>query len=158
MDALLNRIVLLCKGDTKKAKTLVANAQARNPGNSALWYLQKVIQELEQQQAEYFRNRRLPTAPATPKPDQPIKVPSEQVNWSQAEQQLKQRLRQPARVAKANPAQSVSSKVQNHLFTLVNGEMRTADRLLEHTRKTNPFQTEQWVWEKVIFDLERDRH
>ncbi|MBW4471023.1 MAG: hypothetical protein KME45_11560 [Stenomitos rutilans HA7619-LM2] len=150
MDALLNRIVQLCKGDKKKANHLIETAQAKHPGNIALWYLQKVISELEQQQAEYYRKRRLPTA-------QPPQTTSSQVNWSQAEQQLKQRLHKTSTVAKAKPTQPVSSKVQSQLFTLVNGEMETAKRLLEHTRQVNPMQTEQWVWEKVIFDLERDR-
>ncbi|MBW4690423.1 MAG: hypothetical protein KME27_01510 [Lyngbya sp. HA4199-MV5] len=60
---------------------------------------------------------------------------------------------------KNSPAakQPVSSKVQNQLLNLVNGDMKAANRLLEHTRKTNPHQPEQWVWEKVIYDLERDR-
>lgn len=60
---------------------------------------------------------------------------------------------------KAPPAakQLVTSKVQNQLLSMVNGDMKTANRLLEHTRKTNPLQSEQWVWEKVIYDLERDR-
>ncbi|MBW4474030.1 MAG: hypothetical protein KME45_27195 [Stenomitos rutilans HA7619-LM2] len=53
--------------------------------------------------------------------------------------------------------QSVTGKVQNQLLTLVNGDMKTANRLLEYTRRKNPLQSEQWIWEKVIHDLKRDR-
>lgn len=53
--------------------------------------------------------------------------------------------------------QPVTSKAQTQLLNLVNGDMQAANRLLEHTRKANPRQSEQWIWEKVIYDLERDR-
>ncbi|GAP99129.1 hypothetical protein NIES2104_56870 [Leptolyngbya sp. NIES-2104] len=35
--------------------------------------------------------------------------------------------------------------------------MKMIDRLLIHTRSRNPDRPEQWIWEKVICDLERDR-
>ena len=57
----------------------------------------------------------------------------------------------------ASQQQAVDSQLQKHLFTLVNGDMKIANRLLEHVRRSNPLQSEQWVWEKVIYDLERDR-
>ncbi len=54
-------------------------------------------------------------------------------------------------------AKAVSSQLQNKLLSLVNGDTKTVQRLLAHTRKTNPLQPETWIWEKAIFDLERDR-
>lgn len=53
---------------------------------------------------------------------------------------------------------TVTREVQNQLLSLVNGETEIADRLLNNTRKLNPHKTEQWIWEKVLYDLERDRH
>ncbi|MBE9177025.1 hypothetical protein IQ268_00350 [Oculatella sp. LEGE 06141] len=53
---------------------------------------------------------------------------------------------------------SVHPQVQNRLFQLLNGDRKTAERLLAHARQHHPGQTEHWYWEKVMFDLERDRH
>ncbi|MBW4474067.1 MAG: hypothetical protein KME45_27385 [Stenomitos rutilans HA7619-LM2] len=60
--------------------------------------------------------------------------------------------------AKIAKKPTVAREVRNQLLSLVNGEAETVDRLLANTRRLNPHKTEQWVWEKVIYDLERDRH
>jgi hypothetical protein len=41
---------------------------------------------------------------------------------------------------------------------LLNGNSRAATRLIRHARLKNPGRSEIWYVEKVIFDLERDRH
>jgi len=41
---------------------------------------------------------------------------------------------------------------------LLNGNSRAATRLVRHARLKNPGRSEIWYLEKVIFDLERDRH
>ncbi|BAU09694.1 unknown protein [Leptolyngbya sp. NIES-3755] len=51
----------------------------------------------------------------------------------------------------------VSSKTQYELHRLAHGDAKMIDRLLIHTRSRNPDRPEQWIWEKVIRDLERDR-
>jgi hypothetical protein len=33
----------------------------------------------------------------------------------------------------------------------------TVDRLIDQARLRNPGEAEQWYWEKVLYDLERDR-
>lgn len=53
--------------------------------------------------------------------------------------------------------QAVPSQLQQKLLQLTNGDRGTATRLVEHNRKTNPLQPETWLWEKAIYDLERDR-
>jgi len=55
------------------------------------------------------------------------------------------------------PRQVVPVPLQEKLLSLTNGDRGTATRLVEHTRKNNPRQPETWLWEKVIYDLERDR-
>lgn len=47
---------------------------------------------------------------------------------------------------------------QRRLIRLLNGDHRTAQRLLNQARLRYPNHDENWYWEKVIFDLERDRH
>ena len=49
------------------------------------------------------------------------------------------------------------SELRHRLFVLVNGNWELAHRLLESVRRNYPGQTEDWYWEKVIYDLERDR-
>jgi hypothetical protein len=124
MDALINRIVVLCNGDKKRAKTYIQGAMAYYPGQTDLWYLQKVISDLEQRQAEAFRQRRQGTA-----------------------QQVKHREIQPA-----------NSQRFNYLLSLLRGDRNAASRLVESTRSNNSGKSEQWILDKVIFDLERDRH
>lgn len=51
----------------------------------------------------------------------------------------------------------VSPKTQNDLYRLVRGDRPTVDRLINHGRARYPDKSEQWIWEKTIADLERDR-
>jgi len=41
-------------------------------------------------------------------------------------------------------------------MTLLNGDAATAQRLFETARLRNPGESDQWCWEKVLWDLERD--
>ncbi|NER37553.1 MAG: hypothetical protein F6J93_26920 [Oscillatoria sp. SIO1A7] len=50
-----------------------------------------------------------------------------------------------------------SAKLKRQLSALVLGDMELADRLLASAREKYPNQSEDWYWEKVIRDLERDR-
>lgn len=47
-------------------------------------------------------------------------------------------------------------ELRRRLFTLVHGNENLADRLLDSVRRKYPNQSEDWYWEKVIYDLERD--
>lgn len=49
------------------------------------------------------------------------------------------------------------AELRQKLFTLVHGNWSLAERLLESARRNNPGRSEDWYWEKVIYDLERDR-
>ena len=55
-------------------------------------------------------------------------------------------------------ASDVSPGLRRRLFALVNGDLDLADRLLNQVRLDNPGRTESWYYEKVIYDLERDRN
>ncbi|NER37554.1 MAG: hypothetical protein F6J93_26925 [Oscillatoria sp. SIO1A7] len=50
-----------------------------------------------------------------------------------------------------------SARLKRQLYNLVLGDMELADRLLASVRERYPNQSEDWYWEKVIRDLERDR-
>ncbi|MBW4658622.1 MAG: hypothetical protein KME15_08105 [Drouetiella hepatica Uher 2000/2452] len=63
------------------------------------------------------------------------------------------RSRQPRspRLGSASPAS------RRRLLRLVNGNEKTAIRLVSNLKETHPERSEQWCWEKAIYDLERDR-
>ncbi|MBW4683275.1 MAG: tetratricopeptide repeat protein [Microcoleus vaginatus WJT46-NPBG5] len=78
---------------------------------------------------------------------------------------------QPAKTSSASPNSTTSPKnadrenqrslpnlkLERKLINLLNGNRSAAERLIEQTRQKNPGKSENWYWEKVIYDLERDR-
>ncbi len=60
-----------------------------------------------------------------------------------------------------NQQQNYSSQpreeLRRKLCPLVHGDWSLAERLLESVKKKNPGHSEDWYWEKVIYDLERDQ-
>jgi hypothetical protein len=59
-----------------------------------------------------------------------------------------------------NESQNYSSQpkaeLRRKLYPLVHGDWNLAERLLDAVRMSNPGHSEDWYWEKVIYDLERD--
>ena len=51
----------------------------------------------------------------------------------------------------------VDGRTRKELMRLVNGNRDVAARLVERIRLQNPGRSEQWCWEKAIYDLQRDR-
>jgi hypothetical protein len=49
-------------------------------------------------------------------------------------------------------------ELRQRLFILVKGDWGLAERLLAQVKFDYPNRLEDWYWEKVIYDLERDRH
>jgi hypothetical protein len=56
------------------------------------------------------------------------------------------------------PSRSVRGQTQRQLLRLVGGNQAVAERLVEQVQLRNPSQSEQWCWEKAIYDIHRDRH
>jgi len=54
-------------------------------------------------------------------------------------------------------ARGVSRSTRNQLLRLVGGNTAVAQRLVSDVSDRNPTRTEQWCWEKAIYDIERDR-
>lgn len=50
-----------------------------------------------------------------------------------------------------------SAKFQYQLFAMVQGDWQVAKGLLSQVKSINPGHSEDWYWQKVIRDLERDR-
>ncbi|NJM97823.1 MAG: hypothetical protein HC800_12295 [Phormidesmis sp. RL_2_1] len=51
----------------------------------------------------------------------------------------------------------VSGRTRKKLLALVGGNAAVAQRLVRDVSSRNPGRTEQWCWEKAIYDIERDR-
>ncbi|XGV94634.1 MAG: hypothetical protein ACAF41_18010 [Leptolyngbya sp. BL-A-14] len=51
----------------------------------------------------------------------------------------------------------VSGRVKRELYALLNGDQAAAQRLVQQAQLRYSDRSEQWCWEKVIFDLKRDR-
>lgn len=51
----------------------------------------------------------------------------------------------------------VAPQTRQKLLKLLGNHQPTVDRLVEQARWKNPGESEQWYWEKVLYDLERDR-
>lgn len=51
----------------------------------------------------------------------------------------------------------VSRSTRKQLMRLVGGNAAVAQRLVKDVQVRNPGRTEQWCWEKAIYDIERDR-
>ena len=51
----------------------------------------------------------------------------------------------------------VARSTRRQLLGLVGGNATVAERLVSDVQARNPGRTEQWCWEKAIYDVERDR-
>ncbi|MBD2256072.1 hypothetical protein [Pseudanabaena sp. FACHB-2040] len=75
--------------------------------------------------------------------------------WRQRKQSKRIRSKVPTFAGKANA--SVQSGTRRQLLRLVGGSGSTAERLLSQLRQRYPGESEQWYWEKAIYDIRRDR-
>ena len=51
----------------------------------------------------------------------------------------------------------VNRSTRQRLLRLTGGNRSVADRLVDRVRSQHPERSEQWWWEKAIYDIERDR-
>ena len=57
-----------------------------------------------------------------------------------------------------NPQEVPSEELKQRLYSLVGGNKEIAERLIISEREKNPGYPEKWYWEKIVYDLERDRN
>jgi len=63
----------------------------------------------------------------------------------------------PLRPAASPVRQPPNHKTVIRLYALVNGDRALANRLVESVKQQSPERSNTWCYEKVIYDLERDR-
>ncbi|MGB3765303.1 MAG: hypothetical protein WA947_01995 [Phormidesmis sp.] len=54
-------------------------------------------------------------------------------------------------------SRGVDRSTRRQLLGLVGGNATVAERLVSDLQAHNPGRSEQWCWEKAIYDIERDR-
>ncbi|NJN02982.1 MAG: hypothetical protein HC873_15070 [Leptolyngbyaceae cyanobacterium SL_1_1] len=52
---------------------------------------------------------------------------------------------------------ALQRQTRRELLRLTNGNQAVAQRLVERVREQHPDRSEQWCWEKAIYDIQRDR-
>lgn len=81
--------------------------------------------------------------------------------WLLADAQRKQSKKQNSRIhlnqANYHDNHKIPTWMQQKLLSLVGGDKKTANRLLASVRRANSNQAKAWCYEKIIYDLERDR-
>ena len=80
---------------------------------------------------------------------------SDWINYQKTLDSLKQ-IQSPA--GKTEAAVVKRNQLRQKLLRLVGGYWEIAERLIEQAKGKNPGMQEEWYWEKVIYDLERDRN
>jgi hypothetical protein len=51
----------------------------------------------------------------------------------------------------------IDPETRRRTIVIAGHDMERIERLLEIARRNNPDRTEQWYWEKILYDMERDR-
>jgi hypothetical protein len=75
-----------------------------------------------------------------------------------ARQQQRRNARNSWSVGAAPPRRGKTpAHLERRLLVLLNGDRDAAKRLIELARLQTAGKSDQWYWEKVIFDLEHDR-
>jgi hypothetical protein len=54
-------------------------------------------------------------------------------------------------------ATGVDPRTRNRTLSQLGNNRQVVDRLLKQARLKYPGKSEQWYWEKVLYDIERDR-
>ncbi len=56
------------------------------------------------------------------------------------------------------PHNSKTRQLFGQLVRLLHSQSDVANRLVDYQRLRNPYKSEEWILEKVVLDLERDRN
>ncbi|MEL6139499.1 MAG: hypothetical protein AAFQ61_00510 [Cyanobacteria bacterium J06626_23] len=63
----------------------------------------------------------------------------------------------PRQSGRASASGRVNRATRQQLLRLTNGNQSVAMRLVDRVRSQHPERSEQWWWEKAIYDIQRDR-
>ncbi len=155
---------------TEQARQQFRDAEAKRIDSDR--QLAEALAELEQQKQ---RLRQLQDRVSEKDPDQPSKIVADQ-EATVPNQAKKSTPQQSHRKSNAHPtdkayspvpdrvdvkppkrSQKVTRQIKSKLEKLCGSDYRLAQRLVDGIRIDHPDRTEQWCWEKAVWDMERDR-
>jgi hypothetical protein len=97
---------------------------------------------------------RIPKQPKSPESQSTKQPELPKPSPSQVRDELNKRI---SEINRQSPWESqISRREWNQLLTKVQGDIPTAERLINHLRMKYPGHSDGWYIEKAIFDLERD--
>jgi hypothetical protein len=145
------------------SKSTVAYLQTIMPGQSEAWY-ERIASDILSGKMPLPKVEGVPAPVATVNPARqrftegihrsaPVTPPRPSANIpNTVGEALQQATHKPKR-----PAQPANGSTKGKLERLVHSDKRAAERLAAQVAFSHPDKSEQWCWEKAIFDLERDR-
>ena len=138
----LHSELIALTNNVKTANQLLVKQRQLYPGKSENWLLKQVISDLKlKKPQEQLRSKTTQTEVSLSSPsDTPLP-------------DLKKMKRQPSKpkgVSKNNP-------LYKELLNLISGNEEIANRLITHQQQLNPDKLENWILEKVVGDIKRDR-
>ncbi|MEH2299734.1 MAG: hypothetical protein V7K88_12055 [Nostoc sp.] len=137
----LHSELIALTNNVKTANQLLVK-QRLYPGKSENWLLKQVISDLKlKKPQEQLRSKTLQTEVSlSPPSDTPLPDLKK----------IKRQPSKPKRVSKNNP-------LYKELLNLISGNEEIANRLITHQQQLNPDKLENWILEKVVGDIKRDR-
>ncbi|MEH2451032.1 hypothetical protein [Nostoc sp.] len=138
----LHSELIALTNNVKTANQLLEKQRQLYPGKSENWLLKQVISDLKLKKPQEQLRSKTPQTEVSLSPPLDPPLPD-----------LKKMKRQPSKskgVSKNNP-------LYKELLNLISGNEEIANRLITHQQQLNPDKLENWILEKVVGDIKRDR-
>lgn len=158
-DVLLATILKLVGGDQERCHQMLQAVREQYPAKSIRWCKEKVIYDLrhgksqvqstssswETKVAKAYKTSTPLRKTNIPAPPEPVNSPSKITRWGPQ-----------GVILGGKTTHSADSSTKYKLYYLTK-DWNISERLVRQVLYNNPGQSEQWAYEKAIFDLERDR-
>ncbi|MEH1848648.1 MAG: hypothetical protein V7L25_27690 [Nostoc sp.] len=126
------------------ANQLLTKQRQLYPGKSENWVLKQVISDLKLKKSQEQLHSKRPQIQTEVSLSSPSDTPLPDLK------KIKRQLSKPKGVPKNNP-------LYKELLNLLSGNQEIANRLITRQQQLNPDKLENWILEKVVGDIKRDR-
>lgn len=126
------------------ANPLLTKQRQLYPGKSENWVLKQVISDLKLKKPQSQLHSKRPQIQTEVSVSPPSDTPLPDLK------KIKRQLSKPKGVPKNNP-------LYKELLNLLSGNQEIANRLITRQQQLNPDKLENWILEKVVGDIKRDR-
>lgn len=133
---LYKELLDILQGDVDKARNLMKLLRVKHPGKQLDWYFDTLIIQNRSLDRVFRSGVQSPTPPSPP-----VAIPDSF---------------RPPNPPSVELQQSLIEK-EKELLLLLQGNRQAAERLLAQAKANNPGESRDWYFDKVIYDLTRDR-